>query len=311
MEYTLDNYEETDETEDMLEEDEDVSDGIFNSSIISNYMQKIGKYPVLTREQEANLFKKYVEGDQTARETLINSNLRLVVSVIKNYINIPSEMEMMDIIQEGNLGLMKAVEEFDYTLGNKFSTYAIWWIRQSALRGLRDKGNMIRIPVHYQEKQYQIYRTKQKLIDKLHREPTVEELAAETGNSAKVIKEIEQNAKLRIVGSLDIPVDPDKDDGGTFGDFIADKKQNIEETYEQKELKELLFKCMDFLSEKEREVLKMRFGFYGAPMTLEMVGHHFGVTRERIRQIEGRSIRKLRNYKTRILLDGYRPGQRN
>ena len=126
MEYTLDDYEETDETEDMLEEDEDVSDGIFNSSIISNYMQKIGKYPVLTREQEANLFKKYVEGDQTARETLINSNLRLVVSVIKNYINIPSEMEMMDIIQEGNLGLMKAVEEFDYTLGNKFSTYAIW-----------------------------------------------------------------------------------------------------------------------------------------------------------------------------------------
>lgn len=311
MEYKLDNYKEVDEMEDLLEEDEGASDGILNTSIISNYMREISKYPVLTREQEVDLFKRYSEGDQLAREILINSNLRLVVSIVKKYVRISTEMEMMDVIQEGNLGLMRAIEDFDYTLGNKFSTYAIWRIRQAALRGLHNKGHMIRMPVYYQEKQYQIYCAKNKLIEQLHREPTTEELAIETGNSIKIVKEIEQNMEFRIVESLDIPVDPEKDDGGTFGDFVVDKKQNIEEIYEQKELKELLDKCMDCLTEKESEVLKMRFGFYGNPMTLETVGHHFGVTRERIRQIEGRSIRKLRNYKTRILLDGYRPGQRN
>jgi len=142
----------------------------------------------------------------------------------------------------------------------------------------------------------------------MHREPTLEEISAETSMPLQLVKDSEANNKLRIVGSLDIPLDPEKDDGGTIGDFIADKSQNVEQEYEQKELKELLLKCMDFLSEKEREVLKMRFGFYGYPMTLEAVGNHFGVTRERIRQIEEKSLKKLRNYKTRMLLEEYHPG---
>lgn len=217
-------------------------------------------------------------------------------------------MDMMDIIQEGNMGLIKAIGEFDYTLGNKFSTYATWWIRQSTMRGIHDKGNAIRIPVHYQERQYQIYKAKLDLTKKMHREPTLEEISAETSMPLQLVKDSEANNKLRIVGSLDIPLDPEKDDGGTIGDFIADKSQNVEQEYEQKELKELLLKCMDFLSEKEREVLKMRFGFYGYPMTLEAVGNHFGVTRERIRQIEEKSLKKLRNYKTRMLLEEYHPG---
>lgn len=203
---------------------------------------------------------------------------------------------------------IKAIGEFDYTLGNKFSTYATWWIRQSTMRGIHDKGNAIRIPVHYQERQYQIYKAKLDLTKKMHREPTLEEISAETSMPLQLVKDSEANNKLRIVGSLDIPLDPEKDDGGTIGDFIADKSQNVEQEYEQKELKELLLKCMDFLSEKEREVLKMRFGFYGYPMTLEAVGNHFGVTRERIRQIEEKSLKKLRNYKTRMLLEEYHPG---
>lgn len=278
------------------------------ASIFSSYLKEIGRFPILTREEEICLFKRMHEGDELARERLIQCNLRLVVNVVKNFSNISSGMEMMDAVQEGNLGLMRALNDFDYTLGNKFSTYATFWIRQATLRGIHDKGYVIHIPVYYQERQYQLYRSKNDFVKNNHREPTEEELSKESGLSLKLIKEIEANQGMRIVGSLDVPLDIEKDDGGTLGDFISDDKINIEEIIEQKELRELLLKCLNKLSEKEQNVLKMRFGFEGDPMTLEEVGNRLGVTRERIRQIEAKSIRKLRNYKTYQLLEGYRPG---
>lgn len=147
MEYTIDEY----ENAELDEKADDIQCNDSDSSVLTVYLKEISKYPVLSREQETALFKRLSEGDEDAREALINSNLKLVVSIIKNYIHIPSDMDMMDIIQEGNMGLIKAIGEFDYTLGNKFSTYATWWIRQSTMRGIHDKGNAIRIPVHYQE----------------------------------------------------------------------------------------------------------------------------------------------------------------
>ena len=255
-----------------------------------------------------DLFQKMYAGDIAAKEKLIQCNLRLVVSVIKKYTNISSDMEIMDVIQEGNLGLMRALKDFDYTRGNKFSTYATFWIRQAALRGIHDKGYMIRIPIHYQEKQYQLYQTKEKLIKELHREPTLKEISSDTGISEKLLKEYEAQQGIRIVGSLDAPINLEKEESETFGDFIADTDQNIEEIAEQKELEELILQCLDNLTDKEKSVIKMRFGFNGEePMTLEAVGNQLGVTRERIRQIEAKSIRKLRNYKTRLLLEDYIP----
>mgnify|MGYP000243818181 FL=1 len=218
------------------------------------------------------------------------------------------KMEIMDVIQEGNLGLMRALKDFDYTRGNKFSTYATFWIRQAALRGIHDKGYMIRIPIHYQEKQYQLYQTKEKLIKELHREPTLKEISSDTGISEKLLKEYEAQQGIRMVGSLDAPINLEKEESETFGDFIADTDQNIEEIAEQKELEELILQCLDNLTDKEKSVIKMRFGFNREePMTLEAVGNRLGVTRERIRQIEAKSIRKLRNYKTRLLLEDYIP----
>ena len=276
--------------------------------MFSDYLKEIGQYPILTREDEVDLFQKMYAGDIAAKEKLIQCNLRLVVSVIKKYTNISSDMEIMDVIQEGNLGLMRALKDFDYTRGNKFSTYATFWIRQAALRGIHDKGYMIRIPIHYQEKQYQLYQTKEKLIKELHREPTLKEISSDTGISEKLLKEYEAQQGIRIVGSLDAPINLEKEESETFGDFIADTDQNIEEIAEQKELEELILQCLDNLTDKEKSVIKMRFGFNGEePMTLESVGNQLGVTRERIRQIEAKSIRKLRNYKTRLLLEDYIP----
>lgn len=286
----------------------DNNDGHIHTSMFSDYLKEIGQYPILTREDEVDLFQKMYAGDIAAKEKLIQCNLRLVVSVIKKYTNISSDMEIMDVIQEGNLGLMRALKDFDYTRGNKFSTYATFWIRQSALRGIHDKGYMIRIPIHYQEKQYQLYQTKEKLIKELHREPTLKEISSDTGISEKLLKEYEAQQGIRIVGSLDAPINLEKEESETFGDFIADTDQNIEEIAEQKELEELILQCLDNLTDKEKSVIKMRFGFNGEePMTLEAVGNQLGVTRERIRQIEAKSIRKLRNYKTRLLLEDYIP----
>lgn len=208
MKYTIDEYENTE----LDEKADDIQWNDSDSSVLTAYLKEISKYPVLSREQETALFKRLSEGNEDAREALINSNLKLVVSIIKNYIHIPSDMDMMDIIQEGNMGLIRAIGEFDYTLGNKFSTYATWWIRQSAMRGIHDKGNAIRIPVHYQERQYQIYKAKLDLTKKTHREPTLEEISAETSIPLQLVKDSEANNKLRIVGSLDIPLDPEKDD---------------------------------------------------------------------------------------------------
>ena len=189
-----------------------------------------------------------------------------------------------------------------------YKDYATFWIRQAALRGIHDKGYMIRIPIHYQEKQYQLYQTKEKLIKELHREPTLKEISSDTGISEKLLKEYEAQQGIRIVGSLDAPINLEKEESETFGDFIADTDQNIEEIAEQKELEELILQCLDNLTDKEKSVIKMRFGFNGEePMTLEAVGNQLGVTRERIRQIEAKSIRKLRNYKTRLLLEDYIP----
>ena len=286
----------------------DINDRHMHTSIFSDYLKEIGQYPILTREDEVDLFQKMYAGDIAAKEKLIQCNLRLVVSVIKKYTNISSDMEIMDVIQEGNLGLMRALKDFDYTRGNKFSTYATFWIRQAALRGIHDKGYMIRIPIHYQEKQYQLYQTKEKLIKELHREPTLKEISSDTGISEKLLKEYEAQQGIRMVGSLDAPLNLEKEESETFGDFIADTDQNIEEIAEQKELEELILQCLDNLTDKEKNVIKMRFGFNGEePMTLEAVGNRLGVTRERIRQIEAKSIRKLRNYKTRLLLEDYIP----
>ena len=255
------------------------------------YLKEIGQVKLLTAEEEVELAKKISEGDQAAKNKLTEANLRLVVSIAKKYSG--RGLHILDLIQEGNTGLIRAVDKFDWTKGNKFSTYATWWIRQAITRAIADQARTIRVPVHMVEVINKATRCNRKLVQELGREPTVEEIAAELG--LPVEKIIEANRTAADTLSLDTPVGDEEDT--SIGSFVEDERTpGPADATSNALLAEALKDILDTLTEREADVLKMRFGMYdGRTHTLEEVGQIFGVTRERIRQIENKAIRKLRH----------------
>ena len=255
------------------------------------YLKEIGQVKLLTAEEEVELAKRVAEGDQDAKNKLTEANLRLVVSIAKKYSG--RGLHILDLIQEGNTGLIRAVDKFDWTKGNKFSTYATWWIRQAITRAIADQARTIRVPVHMVEVINKATRCNRKLVQELGREPTVEEIAAELG--LPVEKIIEANRTAADTLSLDTPVGDEEDT--SIGSFVEDERTpGPADATSNAMLSEALKEILDTLTEREADVLKMRFGMYdGRTHTLEEVGQIFGVTRERIRQIENKAIRKLRH----------------
>ena len=277
----------------------DDSNGVDDS--VKMYLKEIGKIDLLEPEEERIIAQKMAEGDEDAKETLINSNLRLVVSIAKKYMN--RGLSLLDLIQEGNIGLIKAVDKFDYTKGFKFSTYATWWIRQAITRAIADQARAIRIPVHMVETINELTRIQRQLVQDLGREPTTDELAEAMGMEPAKIREIQKISQDPI--SIDKPVGEEED--SHLVDFISnDELAAPEEEVARNLLKEDLIKALGTLTERERKVIELRFGLKdGVPMTLEQVGKKLGVTRERIRQIEAKAIRKLSRASSSKKLEGY------
>ena len=255
------------------------------------YLKEIGQVKLLSAEEEVELAKRIAEGDQAAKNKLTEANLRLVVSIAKKYSG--RGLHILDLIQEGNTGLIRAVDKFDWTKGNKFSTYATWWIRQAITRAIADQARTIRVPVHMVEVINKATRCNRNLVQELGREPTVEEIAAELG--LPVEKIIEANRTAADTLSLDTPVGDEEDT--SIGSFVPDDMTPCPaDATSNALLAEALKEILDTLTEREADVLRMRFGMYdGRTHTLEEVGQIFGVTRERIRQIENKAIRKLRH----------------
>lgn len=280
--------------EESVEEEDIALDKIIDSSIddsVKIYLKEIGKVPLLTADEEIALAKRMEEGDETAKQVLSEANLRLVVSIAKRYVG--RGMQFLDLIQEGNLGLMKAVEKFDYTKGFKFSTYATWWIRQAITRAIADQARTIRIPVHMVETINKQVRATRQLLQKLGREPLPEEIAAYLGCSEEKVREIQKIAQDPV--SLETPIGEEED--SHLGDFIEDDRAlSPSEVAESNMLKEQLIQVLNTLTPREEKVLRLRYGLDDShPRTLEEVGKEFNVTRERIRQIEAKALRKLRH----------------
>ena len=255
------------------------------------YLKEIGQVKLLSAEEEVELAKRVAEGDQAAKNKLTEANLRLVVSIAKKYSG--RGLHILDLIQEGNTGLIRAVDKFDWQKGNKFSTYATWWIRQAITRAIADQARTIRVPVHMVEVINKATRCNRKLVQELGREPTVEEIAKEL--NLPVEKIIEANRTAADTLSLDTPVGDEEDT--SIGSFVEDERTpGPADATSNALLAEALKEILDTLTEREADVLRMRFGMYdGRTHTLEEVGQNFGVTRERIRQIENKAIRKLRH----------------
>ena len=272
------------------EELADTSDARLDDPI-RMYLKEIGKIKLLTPEEELEIAKKMSEGDEDARRRMSEANLRLVVSIAKRYVG--RGMQLLDLIQEGNLGLMKAVEKFDYTKGYKFSTYATWWIRQSITRAIADQARTIRIPVHMVETINRVLRTSHAMVQQLGREPTTEEIAKELHLEVSKVEEILKIAQEPV--SLETPIGEEED--SHLGDFIQDDEASQpQEEASYTLLREQLEEVLSTLTSREEQVLRMRFGLTdGKPHTLEEVGKEFDVTRERIRQIESKALRKLRH----------------
>ena len=278
-------------------EDEDLVDPVdlaaeYNlDDPVRMYLKEIGQVKLLSTDEEIELAKRVSEGDQEAKNKLTEANLRLVVSIAKKYSG--RGLHILDLIQEGNTGLIRAVDKFDWTKGNKFSTYATWWIRQAITRAIADQARTIRVPVHMVEVINKATRCNRKLVQELGREPTVEEIAAELG--LPVEKIIEANRTAADTLSLDTPVGDEEDT--SIGSFVEDERTpGPADATSNALLAEALKEILDTLTEREADVLRMRFGMYdGRTHTLEEVGQIFGVTRERIRQIENKAIRKLRH----------------
>ena len=275
------------------EEDIDTQESTYydEDEPIKLYMKDIGKVPLLDAEEETKLAKQASLGDEEARKRLAEANLRLVVSVAKHYNG--CGLALLDLIQEGNLGLMKAVEKFDYTKGYKFSTYATWWIRQAVTRAIADQSRTIRIPVHMVETMNRVNRTSRRLLQEYGREPTPEEIAEAMNLPVERVLEISKISQEPV--SLETPIGEEED--SHLGDFIQDEHIPVPaDEAAHTLLREQLEKVMDTLSEREQKVLALRFGLEdGKPHTLEEVGREFQVTRERIRQIEAKALRKLRH----------------
>lgn len=275
-----------------LDEITDTSyEGINVDDPVRMYLREIGRIPLLTFEQELDLAKKVLNGDEEAKQQLAESNLRLVVSIAKKYVG--RGMLFLDLIQEGNMGLIKAVEKFDYTKGFKFSTYATWWIRQAITRAIADQARTIRIPVHMVETINKLIRTSRHLLQQLGREPTPEEIAVEMEIPVEKVMEIQKIAQDPV--SLETPIG--EEDDSHLGDFIQDDDSPApHDSAAYTLLKEQLEDVMNTLTPREAKVLKLRFGLEdGKARTLEEVGREFEVTRERIRQIEAKALRKLRH----------------
>ncbi len=276
---------------DMEKLDLSVPDGISIEDPVRMYLKEIGKVPLLTAEEEVELAKRMAEGDEEAKKRLAEANLRLVVSIAKRYVG--RGMLFLDLIQEGNLGLIKAVEKFDYSKGFKFSTYATWWIRQAITRAIADQARTIRIPVHMVETINKLIRVSRQLLQELGREPTPEEIAKEMDMPVERVRDILKISQEPV--SLETPIGEEED--SHLGDFIQDDNVPVPaEAAAQTLLKEQLDEVLDTLTEREQKVLRLRFGMNdGRARTLEEVGKEFDVTRERIRQIEAKALRKLRH----------------
>ena len=290
-----------DEDEDIILDDEDeidiekidlsVPDGIGLDDPVRMYLKEIGKVPLLSADEEIEYAKRMEEGDEEAKKRLAEANLRLVVSIAKRYVG--RGMQFLDLIQEGNLGLIKAVEKYDYRKGFKFSTYATWWIRQAITRAIADQARTIRIPVHMVETINKLVRVQRQLLQELGREPSPEEIAENMDIPVERVREIQKISQEPV--SLETPIGEEED--SHLGDFIQDESiPTPVEATNQTLLHEQLDEVVSTLTEREQRVIKLRFGWDdGRPRTLEEVGKEFNVTRERIRQIEAKALRKLRH----------------
>ena len=282
---------EEEEEVDMEKIDLSVPDGISIEDPVRMYLKEIGKVPLLSAEEEIDLARRMSEGDESAKKRLAEANLRLVVSIAKRYVG--RGMLFLDLIQEGNLGLIKAVEKFDYQKGFKFSTYATWWIRQAITRAIADQARTIRIPVHMVETINKLIRVSRQLLQELGREPLPEEIAKELDMPVDRVREILKISQEPV--SLETPIGEEED--SHLGDFIQDDNVPVPaEAAAATLLKEQLNEVLDTLTDREQKVLRLRFGMNdGRARTLEEVGKEFDVTRERIRQIEAKALRKLRH----------------
>ena len=280
-----------DEEIDMENIDLSVPEGVGTEDPVRMYLKEIGKIPLLSADEEIELAKRIELGDEDAKQKLAEANLRLVVSIAKRYVG--RGMQFLDLIQEGNLGLIKAVEKFDYKKGYKFSTYATWWIRQAITRAIADQARTIRIPVHMVETINRLIRVSRQLLQELGREPTAEEIAAKMDMPVDRVREIMKISQEPV--SLETPSGEEED--SHLGDFIQDDHVAVPaDAAAFTLLHEQLMEVLDTLTEREQKVLKLRFGLVdGRPRTLEEVGKEFNVTRERIRQIEAKALRKLRH----------------
>ena len=287
----IDNMIAEEEEVDMENIDLSVPEGVSIEDPVRMYLKEIGKVPLLSAEREIELAKRMEEGDEDAKKELAEANLRLVVSIAKRYVG--RGMLFLDLIQEGNLGLIKAVEKFDYHKGYKFSTYATWWIRQAITRAIADQARTIRIPVHMVETINKLIRVSRQLLQELGREPLPEEIAKELDMPVERVREILKISQEPV--SLETPIGEEED--SHLGDFIQDDNVPVPaEAAAQTLLKEQLDEVLDTLTEREQKVLRLRFGINdGRARTLEEVGKEFDVTRERIRQIEAKALRKLRH----------------
>ena len=287
----IDNMIAEEEEVDMENIDLSVPEGVSIEDPVRMYLKEIGKVPLLSAEREIELAKRMEEGDEDAKKELAEANLRLVVSIAKRYVG--RGMLFLDLIQEGNLGLIKAVEKFEYHKGYKFSTYATWWIRQAITRAIADQARTIRIPVHMVETINKLIRVSRQLLQELGREPLPEEIAKELDMPVERVREILKISQEPV--SLETPIGEEED--SHLGDFIQDDNVPVPaEAAAQTLLKEQLDEVLDTLTEREQKVLRLRFGMNdGRARTLEEVGKEFDVTRERIRQIEAKALRKLRH----------------
>ena len=271
--------------------DVDILEGVSTEDPVRMYLKEIGNVPLLSGEEEVELAKRVEQGDEEAKKKLTEANLRLVVSIAKKYVG--RGMPFLDLIQEGNMGLMKAVDKFDYTKGYKFSTYATWWIRQAITRGIADTGRTIRVPVHMVETINKTLRMTRTLLQELGREPTPEEVAARLNVPVARVREVLKISRDPV--SLDTPIS--EEDDSHLGDFIEDDTAlSPSDSAAFSMLREELKSALESLTDRERQVIELRFGLLdGRARTLEEVGKEFNVTRERIRQIEAKALRKLRH----------------